>query len=40
MEEITVIAGKQIDDVIVDVISGAVYTHQEYIELIKALLDE
>ena len=40
MEEVLTIAGKDIDDKIVDVRTGCVYTHEEYIELIKALIDE
>ena len=40
MEEVLTIAGKEIDDKIVDVRTGCAYTHEEYIELIKALIDE
>ena len=40
MDEITIIAGKEIEDKVVDVSTGTVYTRQEYLELIKALLDE
>lgn len=40
MEDILTIAGKEVEEIIIDSISGAVYTQKEYWELIKALLDE